>query len=427
MGRAKTKEECRKYIIEQAKNFLCRKQTIYVLGKNQKDVDYIYSLLITSSLRHCKFLKGGNNFLKNLDMAQIMLLQGHISGILFADRSGLNTFEKNLRIETCLERCFEVPYYFYNLTKREALDRVIECFSPMNMGGRINLIQFDITDKCNLNCALCSHFSPLVKNENRYSIKQFISDVGRLQELTEHIESIGLWGGETLLHPELDRIIDICREAFPESGIEVGTNGILIPSISDEILNAIQRNNCSVRISGYPPTMKILDKIEKRLEEKEIRYSVVPIDRFFKRYELPGIYDIKERHAGCGSKVCHVVKDGTYSSCYVPYGTQVFNLYFGKKFDVNDSIYGLDDELLDMISFTEKIKGVLDICRYCGDIEMHPWKTVGEDKDDISSWIRINDEYNIESDHDRISCNTDNDSKKGCIGKLFSIFDCRIK
>jgi hypothetical protein len=59
MGRAKTKEECRKYIIEQAKNFLCRKQTIYVLGKNQKDVDYIYSLLITSSLRHCKFLKGG--------------------------------------------------------------------------------------------------------------------------------------------------------------------------------------------------------------------------------------------------------------------------------------------------------------------------------------------------------------------------------
>lgn len=59
MGRAKTQEECRQFIIEQAKHLFQEKCTIYVIGQNQKEVEYIYSLLTTSSLSHCKFLRGG--------------------------------------------------------------------------------------------------------------------------------------------------------------------------------------------------------------------------------------------------------------------------------------------------------------------------------------------------------------------------------
>ncbi len=263
----------------------------------------------------------------------------------------------------------------------------------MNSGGRINLIQFDITDKCNLNCALCSHFSPLVKEENKYSVQQFAKDVCRLQELTEHIENIGLWGGETLLHPQLDEIINIVRKAFPKSELEVGTNGILLPSISDKVLDAVRENDCTFRISGYPPTMKILDKIEERLRNKGIKYSVAPVELFFKRYELQGDHNAAKRHAGCGSKVCHVVKNGTFSSCYFPYGAQVFNEHFEEKFDVNKSVFDLYDKNLNMISFTNKVKGCLDICRFCGEIKMYPWKTSGEEKDDISSWISRYEEY----------------------------------
>lgn len=59
MGRARTKEECRQQIIKQAKGWLREKRTIYVIGQKQNDVDYIYSLLENSSLKHCKFLRGG--------------------------------------------------------------------------------------------------------------------------------------------------------------------------------------------------------------------------------------------------------------------------------------------------------------------------------------------------------------------------------
>lgn len=414
MGKAKTKEECRQIIVEQAKDFFREKRTIYVIGQSEKNVNYIYDLLMASSLKHCKFLRGGGkNFLKELDVAQIMLLQNQISGILCVDKVLLSNFEKNLRVEKYQERCFEVPYYFFDLSKEAAAERVIECFSPMNMGGLVNTIQFDITDKCNLNCALCSHFSPLVKEENRYSIEQFTKDARRLKELTEHIGCIGLWGGEALLHPQLDKIIDISREIFKDSEVIVGTNGILIPTISEHILNAIKRNDCALHISGYPPTMKMLDKIESRLKEKEIRYITTPVSKFFKRYELQGDYDITERHSNCGSKICYVIKNGTYSSCYVPFGAQVFNLYFGEKFDVGHSIFDLHDEGLDMISFSEKVKGSLDICRFCGDIEMYPWKVVGKDKDDISCWVNRYDEYDKNLQETNASNN-----KRGIFEKL---------
>lgn len=394
MGKARTKEECRRQIIKQAKNWLRKKRTIYVIGQRQNDVDYIYSLLENSSLKHCKFLRGGGkNFLQDLATAQIMLLQGYISGILFADSCGTTSFEKNLKIEKSLDKCFEAPHYFFEFAREEAEKKIVECFSPMNSGGRINLIQFDITDKCNLNCALCSHFSPLVKEENGYSVEQFEKDAQRLRDLTEYIENIGLWGGETLLHPQLDEIINIVRKAFPKSELEVGTNGILLPSISDKVLDAVRENDCTFRISGYPPTMKILDKIEERLRNKGIKYSVAPVELFFKRYELQGDHNAAKRHAGCGSKVCHVVKNGTFSSCYFPYGAQVFNEHFEEKFDVNKSVFDLYDKNLNMISFTNKVKGCLDICRFCGEIKMYPWKTSGEEKDDISSWISRYEEY----------------------------------
>lgn len=70
MGKDKTKEECRKLLIKQAAEWLREKRTIFVIGQNEKDVDYIYALLTAGSLKHCKFLRGGGkSFLKDLNVA----------------------------------------------------------------------------------------------------------------------------------------------------------------------------------------------------------------------------------------------------------------------------------------------------------------------------------------------------------------------
>ena len=57
------------------------------------------------------------------------------------------------------------------------------------------------------------------------------------------------------------------------------------------------------------------------------------------------------------------------------------------------NVLGKYDSKLNMISFTEKVKGALDIFRFCRDIEMHPWKVMGVDKIDISCWINRYDDY----------------------------------
>ena len=40
----------------------------------------------------------------------------------------------------------------------------------------MNTLQFLVTENCNLKCKLCSHFSPLVKEEVVYAFEQFKKD-----------------------------------------------------------------------------------------------------------------------------------------------------------------------------------------------------------------------------------------------------------
>ena len=77
----------------------------------------------------------------------------------------------------------------------------------------LNQIEIDITNKCNLNCASCTHFSPLVKEEQSYAINEFENDIRRMFDLFV-INKIKLVGGEPLLHNDLFNFIDIMFIAY---------------------------------------------------------------------------------------------------------------------------------------------------------------------------------------------------------------------
>jgi uncharacterized radical SAM superfamily Fe-S cluster-containing enzyme len=91
----------------------------------------------------------------------------------------------------------------------------------------------DITGHCNLNCKCCNHFSPLVK-ESFVSLEGFENDFKRLSELTgRHNDNIDLMGGEPLLHPEINKIMDIARKYF-DGPINIVTNGIKLTAMDKE-------------------------------------------------------------------------------------------------------------------------------------------------------------------------------------------------
>ena len=72
----------------------------------------------------------------------------------------------------------------------------------------LSAIDIDITDKCNLNCAGCNHFSSLTKDPFFYDIVQLEKDVKRMSELFI-IGMVRILGGEPFLHPQLHSCVDI--------------------------------------------------------------------------------------------------------------------------------------------------------------------------------------------------------------------------
>jgi MoaA/NifB/PqqE/SkfB family radical SAM enzyme len=71
-----------------------------------------------------------------------------------------------------------------------------------------------ITDHCNLNCACCNQFSPLL-DDGFCSVEAFNKDCLRLFELAGgRIAKIIFSGGEPLLHPKITDFFDIARGCF---------------------------------------------------------------------------------------------------------------------------------------------------------------------------------------------------------------------
>lgn len=59
-------------------------------------------------------------------------------------------------------------------------------------------------------------------------------------------------GGETLLHPELDKLLTFLAELYPHTKIVVYTNGILLAREREKLLPVFQKYNITLFISRYP-------------------------------------------------------------------------------------------------------------------------------------------------------------------------------
>ena len=79
---------------------------------------------------------------------------------------------------------------------------------------RLLCFEVHITEHCNLNCKGCYHFSPLAKEEY-LDINEFERDLRRIYELCgDNVERITLLGGEPLLHPDINRFIEVTRKIY---------------------------------------------------------------------------------------------------------------------------------------------------------------------------------------------------------------------
>lgn len=251
----------------------------------------------------------------------------------------------------------------------------------------LDYVELHVVDRCNLNCNACSHFSPMVREDFDH-LESFKSDINQLRLYFERINKIRLLGGEPFLDEKLDEYVVLARQLYPDSIIEVVTNGLLIPRVTDRILRTISDSGIVVTITLYPPTAKILDEIITTLNKYDLEYQVSEMVINFRRKFLPdGSSDPEKAFSECTlGRYCTFVYSGRLYLCSGAALVKYYNDVSGTDIVCKDSsidLYNTSTE--EIVRFLNQYN---DSCRYCGRGSEETW-SVCENlrKIDVSRWI----------------------------------------
>lgn len=246
----------------------------------------------------------------------------------------------------------------------------------------IPYFEVPITDNCNLNCKGCLFASNIVSGEQYISLPEIQKDAGRMAELFYDVPWIRILGGEPLMHPDLIGILKCYRENFPDSEIDLCTNGLLIPRMEEEFWQCIRKQRISIHVSGYKPTYHILEKIDTIMSTKEIPYVILKRNEFVKYYTDSPTNDMEKSFVRCIASGCYELYRGRLSSCSAVIAFEKFNEMFGASYQImeNEDWFDIHNPQIDIWKVTEALGRASRMCRYCSDsvTKSFPWEYSGE-------------------------------------------------
>ncbi len=254
----------------------------------------------------------------------------------------------------------------------------------MGHQGKSHLLKFEVqlVDHCNLNCANCSHYSPLVKQ--RYlDLEEYEKDCKRLSDLFNgEVEWIHLMGGEPLLFPDLEKVFDITRGCFLHGQIVLVTNGILLDKLGGSFWDSCKKNNIEIYKTEYP--------IKQPEEKAHLIYKYD--DRIRMRRNLideRGIKDPCDSFKNCflGNE-CIQLRKGKLYTCPTAAYAEIINDYFSLDINFSNSDY-VDIYSCDSAEdIMEKLSNPIPFCKYCC---VDAWRDYEDDwttsQRDIYEWV----------------------------------------
>ena len=238
-------------------------------------------------------------------------------------------------------------------------------------------VEIQLCDRCNLDCAYCSHLSPVSKPVT-ISLETLEAECRRLERVG--IDEVNLMGGEPLLHPQVCDAIKLTRSILPNIKLIVSTNGLLLPRMSKEFWQVCRDNKVVIRITPYPKAkggtwnyfkyVWLIKKNGVRMESTGWRFGF--------RHQLlseKAEYDATSNYLRCQLH-CTQVRDATLWPCaYVAYAFNLNNK-FGTNFKtaIGDSL-----SLTDATTATDVRLWLLrtkPFCSHCGikDAKHITWK-----------------------------------------------------
>ncbi|MCR5546821.1 MAG: hypothetical protein K6F30_10150 [Lachnospiraceae bacterium] len=231
--------------------------------------------------------------------------------------------------------------------------------------------EVNLADHCNLNCQCCNHFSPIAAKEF-LDVNQYQKDMERMAYLYgDNRGKMMLLGGEPLLHPEVEKVIMITRNCFPNLEISLVTNGLLLPKMEKSFWKVMSENEIGLSVTKYPVAFDY-DYWEKEAQQNGVSWSYGVLNEVCKTtYHFPikdnPEFDPYSTYMKCAhANQCVALYKGRLYTC--PQAAYVFyyNEFFGKdipcKEEVSIDIY--------QASSYEEIETFLKepnkMCSHCG-------------------------------------------------------------
>lgn len=253
-------------------------------------------------------------------------------------------------------------------------------------------LEFVVTDYCNLNCRGCTHYSPLAPKEFE-PLERLAMSARHLGDVCgTAVDAVYLIGGETLLYPQLVPAMGILREAFPSSKINIFTNGIALPKMSDDFWDMVLKADVTISITRYPIRFDY-DAVEELCRRHGVKYEVFA-DRdnpgTFFRFALDpeGRNNARLSHFKCFNFGCVSIVGNRLYPCSISACVEHLNKACGTTFEHQDGDYLEVDKIESAGQILELRNKPVPFCRYCPD--RPEIVKYGTSKRALSEWVNDN-------------------------------------
>lgn len=151
-------------------------------------------------------------------------------------------------------------------------------------------LEIHVTHACNLACEQCSHFSNL-NHKGILSVKEIDYQMG-LWSFRIQPRVFSILGGEPGLNPDLPQIINLCKVHWPNSRLQLISNGFLLDR-HPELPKILKETDCSLEVSVHHESKEYLEKIKPYLDLIEqwrkdygIKLNIRPSSKNWRRVYL---------------------------------------------------------------------------------------------------------------------------------------------
>lgn len=279
------------------------------------------------------------------------------------------------------------------------------------MKARLKYSEIYITNVCNYSCTHCQSLNNYAfKGHQRWN--DYKDEYQKLSQQLD-IDCIQIIGGEPTLNPDFDLWVDGISQLWPNSKLQIATNGSRLDKLTSNIYDILSRNKGTLWLTCHdiklydkfmefslqfldkiasdnnePPAPKISRKlvdingVEVLLDWTQSFVSSV-IDLVDNNLTMMYDSDIVEAHEKCGFKNCHQINKGKLYKCPLVSVLPDFLDQFTVVMSEEDKVLARSYQPLsfndDVVDFVNAIDNPIPQCKFCpSKYEKHTF--VGTDK-----------------------------------------------